>query len=222
MRGGDRRQQRGWNGDTPCANERDCVHWSPLSRQPPMQCRLHRSRGAIRGTGSSRKLPARTSLRAFKPRLTRSSPSSARHERYRMPFRSAEISRHAALAHRERRLQMHDAFALDCGRHHFFDSRSFSPALSSMASASSRLSLRERRHARLQPAGQADGQCVWSIVQRPPARQMPEHPLVLSLEDARAKIEAWRRDYNESRPHTSIGWMTPVEYAAAAAKIAAE
>jgi putative transposase len=44
----------------------------------------------------------------------------------------------------------------------------------------------------------------------------------LSLKDARAKIEAWRRDYNESRPHTSLGWLTPDEYAAAAAKIAAE
>ncbi len=31
----------------------------------------------------------------------------------------------------------------------------------------------------------------------------------LSLDDARAKIEAWRRHYNESRPHTSLGWMTP-------------
>ena len=44
----------------------------------------------------------------------------------------------------------------------------------------------------------------------------------LSLTDARTKIEAWRHDYNESRPHTSFGWLTPVEYAAAAAKIAAE
>ena len=44
----------------------------------------------------------------------------------------------------------------------------------------------------------------------------------LSIADARAKIEAWRRDYNESRPHTSLGWMTPVEYAAAAAIRAAE
>lgn len=44
----------------------------------------------------------------------------------------------------------------------------------------------------------------------------------LSLVDARAKIEAWRRDYNESRPHTSLGWMTPVEYTAAAAQKAAE
>lgn len=39
----------------------------------------------------------------------------------------------------------------------------------------------------------------------------------LSLADARTKIEAWRRDYNESRPHTSLGWLMPVEYAAATA-----
>ncbi len=44
----------------------------------------------------------------------------------------------------------------------------------------------------------------------------------LSLADARAKIEAWRQDYNESRPHTSLGWMTPSEYAAAAAQKPAE
>ena len=35
----------------------------------------------------------------------------------------------------------------------------------------------------------------------------------LSMADARAKIEAWRSFYNESRPHTSL---TPNEYAAAA------
>lgn len=44
----------------------------------------------------------------------------------------------------------------------------------------------------------------------------------LSIADARSKIEAWRTDYNESRPLTSLGWMTPVEYAAAAAIKAAE
>ncbi len=44
----------------------------------------------------------------------------------------------------------------------------------------------------------------------------------LSLADARAKIEAWRQHYNESRPHTSLGWVTPIEYAAAAARKAAE
>ena len=44
----------------------------------------------------------------------------------------------------------------------------------------------------------------------------------LSLADARTKIEVWRRDYNESRPHTSLGWLTPAEYAAVAAAKAAE
>lgn len=40
--------------------------------------------------------------------------------------------------------------------------------------------------------------------------------------DARAKIVAWRRDCNESRPHTSPGWPTPIEDAAAAAQIVAK
>jgi putative transposase len=44
----------------------------------------------------------------------------------------------------------------------------------------------------------------------------------LSIAEARAKIEVWRRDYKESPPHTSLGWMTPVEYAAAAVAQAAE
>ena len=33
----------------------------------------------------------------------------------------------------------------------------------------------------------------------------------LSLEDARSKCEAWRRDYNEVRPHSSIGNKAPIE-----------
>jgi putative transposase len=35
----------------------------------------------------------------------------------------------------------------------------------------------------------------------------------LSLEDARGKIEAWRRHYNESRPHTALGDVPPSEFA---------
>ena len=35
----------------------------------------------------------------------------------------------------------------------------------------------------------------------------------LSLEDARDKIEAWRKDYNQSRPHTALDWLTPAEFA---------
>lgn len=38
----------------------------------------------------------------------------------------------------------------------------------------------------------------------------------LSLADARTKIEEWRRDYNECRPHTSLGLRTPAEFASSA------
>ena len=35
-----------------------------------------------------------------------------------------------------------------------------------------------------------------------------------NLEHARAVIAAWRRDYNEARPHSAIGRMPPAEFAA--------
>ena len=35
----------------------------------------------------------------------------------------------------------------------------------------------------------------------------------LSLADARSKCESWRADYNEVRPHSSIGQKTLVELA---------
>lgn len=35
----------------------------------------------------------------------------------------------------------------------------------------------------------------------------------LSMEDASTKIEAWRRDYNESRPHSALDWIPPAEFA---------
>jgi putative transposase len=34
----------------------------------------------------------------------------------------------------------------------------------------------------------------------------------LSLEDAREKIEVWRRDYNDWRPHSSLDNLTPRQY----------
>ena len=34
-----------------------------------------------------------------------------------------------------------------------------------------------------------------------------------SLTDARTKIEAWRREYNEFRPHSSLGDLTPRDFA---------
>lgn len=33
-----------------------------------------------------------------------------------------------------------------------------------------------------------------------------------TLLEAREEIERWRRDYNERRPHTSLGWMPPKEF----------
>ena len=35
----------------------------------------------------------------------------------------------------------------------------------------------------------------------------------LSFEDAREKIEMWREDYNEFRPHSSLGDLTPRQFA---------
>ena len=39
----------------------------------------------------------------------------------------------------------------------------------------------------------------------------------LSLDDARRKIEAWREHYNQSRPHTSLGYVPPSVFAQQAA-----
>jgi putative transposase len=36
-----------------------------------------------------------------------------------------------------------------------------------------------------------------------------------NLFDARRKIAAWRKEYNEERPHSSLGYRTPAEFAAA-------
>ncbi len=44
----------------------------------------------------------------------------------------------------------------------------------------------------------------------------------LSMEDARDKIEAWRVDYNEYRPHSSLDEMTPSDFASTVAKKEAE
>ena len=38
-----------------------------------------------------------------------------------------------------------------------------------------------------------------------------------NLFEARRKIAAWRREYNEERPHSSLGYQTPAEFARGAA-----
>ncbi len=39
----------------------------------------------------------------------------------------------------------------------------------------------------------------------------------MSLGEAREKIEVWRRDYNQVRPHSELAYQTPEEFAAQAA-----
>ena len=36
----------------------------------------------------------------------------------------------------------------------------------------------------------------------------------VSITDAQTKIEAWRLDYNQRRPHGSLGHLTPTEFVA--------
>lgn len=38
--------------------------------------------------------------------------------------------------------------------------------------------------------------------------------LFFDLDDARAKIAVWNADYNDQRPHSSLGYLTPAAYAA--------
>jgi putative transposase len=34
-----------------------------------------------------------------------------------------------------------------------------------------------------------------------------------TLLEAKVVVEAWRVEYNTYRPHSSLGWLTPAEYA---------
>ncbi|WP_408021331.1 integrase core domain-containing protein [Sphingobium ummariense] len=46
--------------------------------------------------------------------------------------------------------------------------------------------------------------------------ECPNTHWFLSWDDARSKIEAWRTDFNDTRPHTSLGFMTIAEFASSA------
>jgi putative transposase len=43
--------------------------------------------------------------------------------------------------------------------------------------------------------------------------ELSNETLFMSLPQARTKLETWRRDYNEARPHSALRWMTPAAYA---------
>jgi putative transposase len=41
----------------------------------------------------------------------------------------------------------------------------------------------------------------------------------LTPEDAKRKIESWRNEYNTERPHSSLAYRTPNEYAAVCSEL---
>lgn len=43
--------------------------------------------------------------------------------------------------------------------------------------------------------------------------ELLDETLFTSLAHARAALAAWRHDYNTSRPHSALGWLTPCEFA---------
>ena len=62
------------------------------------------------------------------------------------------------------------------------------------------------------PGKPTDNAYIESFNARFRAECLNEH-WFLNLEDAREKVEAWRRHYNEDRPHSSLGNRTPAEFA---------
>ena len=44
----------------------------------------------------------------------------------------------------------------------------------------------------------------------------------LTLDDARETIESWRIDYNQVRPHSALGYLTPEEFATGYANVEAK
>nr|WP_245417653.1 DDE-type integrase/transposase/recombinase [Aminobacter sp. AP02] len=51
---------------------------------------------------------------------------------------------------------------------------------------------------------------AYRVVQRQVPSRVPEPAMFLTLDDARQKMEEWRRDYNEVRPHSDIGNKSPI------------
>jgi transposase InsO family protein len=66
----------------------------------------------------------------------------------------------------------------------------------------------QRHHAGLQPPRQADRQCVCGKLQRHGLLECLGRHWFLDLDDAREKVEEWRTEYNEVRPHSAIGDRT--------------
>ena len=65
------------------------------------------------------------------------------------------------------------------------------------------------------PAGEADAERAGGELPRTVARRVSEGELVSESVRCEAEDRGWRTEYNEERPHSSLGYRTPTEFAAA-------
>jgi putative transposase len=65
----------------------------------------------------------------------------------------------------------------------------------------------------IRPGEPIENACIESFNSRLRDECLNVHQFA-SIADARATIEAWRIDYNQRRPHGSLGHLTPIEFVA--------
>ena len=59
-------------------------------------------------------------------------------------------------------------------------------------------------------AGKAHGQCIYRVLNGKFRTECLNAHWFLTLDDARSKMEEWRKDYNNVRPHSAIGNKPPI------------
>jgi putative transposase len=63
------------------------------------------------------------------------------------------------------------------------------------------------------PAGAPDAERLHRELQRQVPRRAPERVLVRDIAPGREAVAIWRKDYNEVRPHSSLGRIPPARFA---------
>jgi putative transposase len=96
-----------------------------------------------------------------------------------------------------------------------FARRLTAPTAGCPASSGARpVGVRQPGAARLQPAGEAHGQRDDRVVQRQRATRVPLGAFFSTLIDAQTTLDRYRDEYNNHRPHSSLGDQTPAQFRA--------